>query len=235
MVVDLQRANSLILAGSVLVNDQKITKANQLISINSKIEILEKIPKYVSRGAYKLLGALDKMNLTIQDRICIDLGASTGGFTQVLLEKKAAKVYAIDVGYGQLATKLANDPRVQVLDRFHAKNIHIGIFKEKPKDLLIVMDLSFISLTSIIPLIPLLKKQAIDLEIEVLNLIKPQFEYKGEHLVKGIIKNKNIHFQVIKKIAKLIKYKQNGQLLDFCESSIKGDKGNTEFFLRWKI
>lgn len=165
----LEKAKSLILSGSVLVNEQKITKVGFKFSKDSEIRILNIIPEYVSRGVYKLLKAFEVFPLQVDGKLCIDLGASTGGFTQVLLEKGAWKVFACDVGYGQLAEKLRNHSSVIVKDRFHLKNLSsLEIEWENnrfqtphPESIVIVMDLSFISLRSVFPVIRKLREEKI--------------------------------------------------------------------------
>jgi len=145
-------ATSLILSNSVLIDDRPVTKAGEKFSLDANIRIRERIKEYVSRGAHKLKPVIEKFNINIQNRICIDLGASTGGFTEVLLEKGAAKIYAIDVGYGQLADRLRQNPKVQVKDRFHFKELTWENLNKIYSDLFITTDLSFISINNLFPI-----------------------------------------------------------------------------------
>ena len=229
----LKKAESLILSGSVFVDNKKITKSGIKFSKDINISIKNVIHEYASRGAYKLLPIIEKFNINIKDRFCIDMGASTGGFTDVLLRKGAFNVLAIDVGYGQMIERLRNDERVRVLDRFHAKDLSWD-YLIKGANYLIVMDLSFISLLSIYPYLIQLSRINRDTEFEILSLIKPQFECNPLKLQKGVLKDQNEKFRVIKKIIKYIK-KENCMTMHLAESPVKGMEGNTEYFIHWKI
>ncbi len=229
---DLSKARSLILSGSVLLNDVVVDKAGVMYPVNSHVRIRAKIGEYVSRGAYKLKPILEKWNISVENQICLDLGASTGGFTQVLLEKKAKMVFAMDVGYGQLAGKLRNDSRVKVLDRFHIKNLSPEIFTEPVSELFFTMDLSFISLKNVFPHI-LRLQQTMGIHIEGLSLLKPQFEADPNDLEKGILKSKKIQFLICKD---MLRYLQKDFILKgFTKSPITGADGNEEFFIYWKL
>ncbi len=233
---DSKKAQSLILSGSVLIEEQKLTKAGVRVSPNVRIRLLEIIPKNVSRAATKLNYAIGVFKIDVNKKICLDFGASTGGFTQTLLEHGAEKVYAFDVGYGQLAGKLRNDKRVIVRDRFNVKNISVRDFQnEDNKNILIVIDVSFISLTSVFPSIAKLKIESPGILYEVVCLIKPQFECPKEALDKGIVKKKGVHFKVIRKICKSVQNDFRGNILGICESPILGAKGNKEFLLHWVL
>ena len=170
-----QRAQALIRAGKILVNDTVVDKPGTRIAVDAILRLKGAPLKYVSRGGHKLEGALDHFGVDPGSRICADLGASTGGFTDCLLQRGAAKVYAVDVGYGQLAWTLQTDPRVVIMDRTNAR--HLEAFPEQPG--LVVGDLSFISLTLILPAI-----QRFAPSTECVLLIKPQFE-AGPGGVKG--------------------------------------------------
>ncbi len=223
------------MAGAVLVNGQKITKSGIKFSPGSQITILDKIPHYVSRGAYKLKHAIETFGIQTKDKIAIDLGSSTGGFTQVLLEYGVEKVYAFDVGYGQMVSKIRNNPKVVVKDRFNVKNLSWVELDRIYENLLVVMDLSFISLFSIFPSVLKLKQESHNTQIEVVSLIKPQFECLKSELVKGIVTERRVHFRIIKKIIRYIKKEMQGKVIGLAVSPITGREGNQEFLLYWKI
>jgi len=232
---DHKRAESLILSGSVIVDDQRVTKRGLKFPAGVQIRITNVIPETVSRAGTKLSYAIDFFKLDVSGKTCLDFGASTGGFTQVLLEHGAEKVFAFDVGYGQIAGKLRNDKRVIVRDRFNVKNISSQDFTVIGNRIFIVMDLSFISLLSIFPSISKLKQNLSDINFEIISLIKPQFECSQNDLEKGVVKKKGVHFRVIRKICNSVKKVHSGQILGLCESPILGAKGNKEFFLHWTV
>ncbi len=220
-----EQAKRLIMAGLVLVNEQKIDKAGATVPLNAQIRLLGQEHPYVGRGGLKLEKALHEFNIDPNGRIAIDIGASTGGFTDCLLQHGAVRVYAVDVGYGQLAWKLVTDPRVINRERTNIRHVTSGDFPEKMD--IAVMDLSFISLTKILePVIPVLKPGA-----DIIALIKPQFEVgKGEVGKGGIVKSTEKHQQVISEITAYVE--QRGIVVrGVIESPIKGAKGNTEFLL----
>lgn len=239
----LEKARSLILSGSVLINEQKITKAGLQFPENSEIRILNVIPRYVSRGAYKLLKAFESFSINAKGKVCIDLGASTGGFTEVLLEKGAWKVFACDVGYGQLAERLRNHPSVVVKDRFHLKNLSAsevdwenlkGLVPDS-NSILIVMDLSFISLRSVFPVIKRFRGEKNIPKIECVTLIKPQFEADPKDLVKGVLRNSNVRWKIVRSICKFLKTEIGASNLGLEWSPIEGREGNKEILLYWTI
>ena len=219
-----QKAQALIAAGQVMVNQQLVDKAGTMVDEYSTIEIKETCP-YVSRGGYKLAAALEHFNINPAGYICLDVGASTGGFTDCLLQNGAAKVYAVDVGYGQLAWKLRQDSRVLVMERTNARYL-------QPDDLqdsldLAVIDAAFISLKLLIPpLLSLFREN-----ISIIALIKPQFEVgKGKVGKGGVVRDPELHQEII------------DDIIGFCAdlglqskgmtpSPILGPKGNTEFLL----
>jgi 23S rRNA (cytidine1920-2'-O)/16S rRNA (cytidine1409-2'-O)-methyltransferase len=230
-----QHAESLILSGSVLIEDRPITKSGLSFPINSKIRIREKIPEFVSRGALKIKPVIEKLNLNLNDWIAIDLGASTGGFTQVLLEKNVQKVYAIDVGYGQIAGKLRNNPRVVVLDRMHYKELTLQLIQESEGRVFISMDLSF---TSIVPALQKIEDLFVESSfknIMGLSLFKPQFESRPDELEKGIIKDNKIRFQILRRKIREIRKLQFLKIHRIIESPLPGAEGNIEYFLHWTI
>lgn len=220
-----EQAKRMILAGLVIVNEQKIDKAGTLVPDEAEIRILGQEHPYVGRGGLKLEKALGEFQIDPRGKIAIDIGASTGGFTDCLLQHGAKKVYAVDVGYGQLAWKLVNDPRVINRERTNVRYLSSEDFEEQMD--IAVIDLSFISLTKI--LVPV--NQILQSGAEVVALVKPQFEVgKGEVGKGGIVKSAEKHQQVIRDIgeyAEGIGFALQG----VTESPIKGAKGNTEFLM----
>ncbi|WP_432632084.1 TlyA family RNA methyltransferase [Brachyspira sp.] len=216
------KAQDIILAGCVFVNDIKVTSKSQNIKDADKIDIIQN-RKYVSRAGDKLEKAFLEFDISVKDKICLDIGASTGGFTDCLLQNGAKKVYALDVGHNQLVYKLRNDKRVISIEDFNAKDIKKEMFEEYPSA--IVSDVSFISITKIAPVI---YKEFEDLEFWI-SLIKPQFEAEKSEIPKGgIIRDdilrKNIVSKAIKKIEE-IGFKEINRTI----SPIKGTKGNIEY------
>lgn len=224
------QASASILSGSVKINDEVITKAGFQIDPDKKLEVEIKSMPYVSRGGLKLEKALKTFDIKVQDRICIDAGASTGGFTDCLLQNGAKKVYAVDVGYGQLAWKMRSDARVKVIERTNIKSCSVEDIYA-PSDQIadvLVMDLSFISIEKVLPNLKKFLKPDFH---ELICLIKPQFE-AGKNLVEkgGVVKDKNIHIEVINKViefAKGIGY----NVIDLIYSPIKGPSGNIEYLI----
>ena len=216
------KAQALIMAGQVQVDGQVVTKAGTQISTDAHIIIKDTLP-YVSRGGLKLAAALDEFDINPQNATCADVGASTGGFTDVLLQNGAARVYAIDVGYGQLAWKLRQDERVVVMERTNAR--HIQTLPE-PIDL-VTIDASFISLKLILPVVvKWLRPRAV-----VVALVKPQFEAGKAQVGKGgVVRDPIIHRQVIKKIAAYA-VEADLNILGLMPSPITGPAGNREFLL----
>lgn len=224
-----ERAQGLILSGSVLVDEKRIDKVGKRIPINAELRLLGKGIPYVSRGGLKLERAIEAFSITVRDRIVLDVGASTGGFTDCLLQKGAKKVYTVDVGYGQLAWKLRKDPRVVVIERQNIRTLSEKVFQEELD--LATIDCSFISLKIVLPKVRSLVRET----GEILALLKPQFEVgKGEVGKGGIVKDPGLHDKVIREIADLAQG-LNLNLLRTVESPILGAKGNREFFLYWKV
>ena len=217
------KAKSMIMLGKILVDGVKIEKAGTLVNRDAKIEIIGREMPFVSRGGFKLQKALESFKIDLNEKICSDIGASTGGFTDCMLQRGAKKVYAVDVGYGQLAWKLRQDARVINLERTNIRNVA----KENIPDALdfASIDVSFISLEKVLPV----AKDLLSDGGEVVALIKPQFEAGRENVgKKGVVKDKKIHAEVIEKIltfAQISEFKICG--LDF--SPIKGPEGNIEF------
>ncbi len=224
------KAASAILAGHVKINDEYITKAGFQINPSKEYDIQVKSMPYVSRGGFKLKKALDTFPVKVNGRICLDAGASTGGFTDCLLQNGAKFVYAADVGYGQLDWKIRSDKRVKAIERTNLKICSFDdIYAEnEPVADLLVSDLSFISLTKVLEN---LKKLLSPDFHEMICLIKPQFEAGKEKVEKGgVVKDKKVHTEVIENVinfAKNLGYTING--LTF--SSIKGPSGNIEYLV----
>lgn len=219
-----QKAQALITAGQVLVNETRVDKAGTMIDDSATIRVKEACP-YVSRGGYKLEAGLEYFTIDPTGLVCLDIGASTGGFTDCLLKKGALKVYAVDVGYGQLAWELRQDQRVVVMERTNARHLTPGDFQDFIE--LAVVDASFISLKILIPpLLSLFKKQ-----ISILALIKPQFEVGRGMVGKGgVVRNPVLHDKVISEITAFSKSLGLSSRGVF-PSPILGPKGNREFLI----
>ncbi|MBR4116643.1 MAG: TlyA family RNA methyltransferase [Clostridia bacterium] len=223
-----EKAKALIMAGIVYVNNQKSDKAGNNIKPDDIIEVRGETLKYVSRGGLKLEKAVEVFDFSLKDAICADIGASTGGFTDCMLQNGAKKVYAIDVGYGQLAWKLRTDERVINLER---TNFRYVTKEQIPDDLdFASVDVSFISLALIFPVMRTLLKE----NGQAVCLIKPQFEAGKENVgKKGVVRDKNVHIAVIDKIISLIN-ENNFSLLGLNFSPVKGPEGNIEYLCHIK-
>jgi 23S rRNA (cytidine1920-2'-O)/16S rRNA (cytidine1409-2'-O)-methyltransferase len=224
-----EKAQALILAGRVLVNEQKIDKPGSAVAEDAALRILGDDLRYVSRGGFKLEGALQHWKIDLTGRFCLDIGASTGGFTDCMLQHGAAKVLAIDTGYGQIAQKLRDDPRVTLMERTNARHI-------KPDGLpsgitFLGMDVSFISATLILPaVIPAAFDQAGN-GAESVVLVKPQFEAGREHIGKGgIVRDPAAHQLAIEKVRACVT-SLGGEAIELTDSPILGAEGNREFLL----
>ncbi len=222
-----EKAKRAIMAGLVYIDEVKHDKAGEKVSSDSNFIIRGNALKYVSRGGLKLEKAMELYKIDLTDKICMDIGASTGGFTDCMLQNGAKKVYSVDVGYGQLDWKLRNDDRVINMERTNIRHIDIDSIENLD---FVSIDVSFISLKLVLPIAYKLLKD----DSEIVFLIKPQFEAGREHVGKnGVIKDSKIHKKVIK------------QILDFATdtgfvycgisySPIKGPKGNREFLAYFK-
>jgi len=224
-----QRARALIMAGKVLVNNRLVDKPGSLVYRKDDVILKgEEIP-YVSRGGLKLEKTLQALNIDITGAVCLDVGASTGGFTDCLLQHGASRVFAVDVGYGQLAWKLRQDSRVVVIDRTNIRYMPAETLLE-PVDL-ITIDVSFISLTIVVPaVIKFMKKDA-----RIIALIKPQFEVgKGKVGKGGVVRNPVLHAEVIKSLSDF--FARKDLFSEFViPSPILGAKGNKEFLISLKF
>ena len=222
------KAQAAIMAGDVKINDVKITKAGTKIEYSDKMKIEIKTMPYVSRGGFKLAKAVSAFNIDLKDKICLDAGASTGGFTDCMLQNGAKKVYSVDVGYGQFAWKLRTDSRVKVIERVNIKNCdEKDIFDESDEHPnFCATDLSFISVTKVLPNI---KKMMQTKNIEIVTLIKPQFEAGKEEVGKnGVVRDKNTHIKVIEEVLNF--GTKIGLIpLNLTISPIKGPAGNIEY------
>ncbi|PJI09944.1 MULTISPECIES: TlyA family RNA methyltransferase [Clostridium] len=220
-----ERAKASIMAGEIFVDEVRVDKCGQKVKVTSKIEFRgEKMP-YVSRGGYKLERAIKTFGLKLQDKVCFDIGASTGGFTDCMLQNGAKKVFAIDVGYGQFAWKLRIDPRVVCMERTNVRYVtyeDIGEYGDFAS-----IDVSFISLKKVIPtVINLLKDDG-----EVAALIKPQFEAGRDKVgKKGVVRDPNTHIEVINSIVDFLK-EMKLTIIGITYSPIKGPEGNIEYLV----
>lgn len=222
-----KEAQALIGAGQVFANDFIADKPGKLVSLGTDIRLKIKC-RYVSRGGLKLEKALEHFQIKVEGACCVDIGASTGGFTDCLLQHGAKRVYAVDVAYGQFAWNLRQDDRVIVVERFNARQLSQ---KEIPEPLdLAVIDASFISLTKLIP--PLLQLPLEDKTI--LALIKPQFELAKDKVTKGgVVKDASLHQEAINKIRGFAS-KMNLSVIGVVQSPLLGPKGNKEFIIHLK-
>ena len=221
-----EQAKRLIMAGEVMTGTVRIAKPSQKLAEDADLSVKER-PKYVGRGGFKLEGALRDFGIDPTGFICADLGASTGGFTDCLLQHGAAKVHAIDVGTNQLVWKLRSDERVVSKERFNARNLKVEDIGEKVN--LVVMDLSFISLTKVLP-------SAFEILEEggsVISLIKPQFELSRDEVGKGgIVRDEGLHQKSIDKIRTFLREELDREWAGLITSPITGMDGNVEF-LAW--
>ncbi len=220
-----EKAQRVIRAGKVLVSDRVVDLPATKVLTDIEIRTKGEPEPFVSRGGLKLASTLDYFNVEVDGKLAIDVGASTGGFTDCLLTRGAEKVYAVDVGYNQLDWRLRNDQRVVVLEKTNARYLTPEIIPEPPA--LAVMDVSFISITLILPAL----KTILTPNAEVVSLVKPQFEAGRQQVGKGgIIRDTAVHRQVLEKITGFCD-ETAWQIKDLTVSPIKGAKGNKEFFI----
>jgi 23S rRNA (cytidine1920-2'-O)/16S rRNA (cytidine1409-2'-O)-methyltransferase len=219
-----ERAQRAIMAGEVRVGDRVFAKAAELIEIDAPISVVQP-PPFASRGALKLGGALDFFGVEVKGKTALDIGSSTGGFTDCLLQRGAAKLFAVDVGHGQLAWKLRNDPRVTVMEKVNARFLSRDDIPEVVD--LCVIDVSFISLTLILPR----TFELIAPEGMILALIKPQFESQRKDVGRGgIVRDPALHEKAQQKIVKFVE-EANYHVVGLVPSTITGTDGNQEFFI----
>lgn len=232
LVPSRERAQALILAGNVLVDDQKVTKAGTLVSSSSQLRLLAEDLKYVSRGGLKVESALDYWTIDVNGLVCLDVGTSTGGFTDCLLQRGAARVICVDTGHGQIAFKLRQDPRVRLLEKTNARYLTREQLAEAVD--LIVMDVSFISATLVLPAViaaAFTENTSERVERKVIVLVKPQFEAGKENVGKGgIVRDEGIQQQAVEKVRACVKF-LGAKSTDVMDSPILGNEGNREFLL----
>ena len=225
-----ERARAYILAGRVLVNEQKVDKPGTTVAGDAAVRLLGDDMPYVSRGGLKLAAALEHWKISIKGRACLDVGASTGGFSDCLLQHGAAHVTAVDTGFGQIAMKLRNDPRMRLMERTNARLLEdeaLRANKGEPDLTLLVMDVSFISATLLLE--PVLA--AAPELTEAVVLVKPQFEAGREHVGKGgIVRDSKAHQLAIAKVADCLR-ELGWKIAATIESPITGAEGNREFLL----
>jgi 23S rRNA (cytidine1920-2'-O)/16S rRNA (cytidine1409-2'-O)-methyltransferase len=229
LAVSRERASALILSGVVLVNGQTIEKAGTAVSDDAEIALKQPDHPYVGRGGIKLAHALDTFGVTVEGREALDIGASTGGFTDVLLKRGARRVVAFDVGHGQLDWGLRNDPRVVVIERANARTLEPGQLPSLVD--IVTIDVSFISLRHIFPRVPPLLNTGAD----VVALVKPQFEAgRREVGKKGVVRDAAVQARVVEDVTRASA--EVGLVrVAMTESPITGDTGNREFFLHLKV
>ena len=220
-----EKAKAVIMAGIVYVDDQKEDKAGSMFEETAKIEVRGSTLKYVSRGGLKLEKAMTHFGVTLDQKICMDVGASTGGFTDCMLQNGAVKVYSVDVGHGQLAWKLRNDPRVVCMEKTNIRYV-------TPEEILdriqfVSIDVSFISLTKVLGPV----KALMEPDGQVVCLIKPQFEAGREKVgKKGVVRERSVHLEVIRMVAAFAG-SIGFEALHLEFSPIKGPEGNIEYLL----
>jgi 23S rRNA (cytidine1920-2'-O)/16S rRNA (cytidine1409-2'-O)-methyltransferase len=228
-----ERAQALILAGRVLVNEQKVEKCGASVSHEVTIRILGEDQPYVSRGGLKLAHALEHWRIEVAGKTGLDIGASTGGFTDCLLQRGAAKVIAVDTGYGQMDARLRNDPRVRLREKTNARYLTAEQIweSEEPQAIsLVVMDVSFISATLVLPAV-VRSVRLSTMEFEVVVLVKPQFEAGREQVGKGgIVRDPQAQQAAVNKVARAVE-ELGGWAIEVIESPILGAEGNREFLL----
>ncbi|HZS27939.1 MAG TPA: TlyA family RNA methyltransferase [Candidatus Angelobacter sp.] len=236
LVPSRERAQAMVLLGRVLVNEQKVEKAGAGVEPDAQIRLLGRDLKYVGRGGLKLEAALQSWNINLAGRICVDVGASTGGFTDCMLQHGAAEVIAVDTGYGQIAARLRSDPRVKLLEKTNARYLTAEKLAEAGASGLvtfIAVDVSFISVTLVLPAVldsAFLQSKA-SAQREMVVLIKPQFEVGRELVGKGgIVKDQQAQQGAVLKVRQKVEA-LGGKNIELMESPILGMEGNREFLL----
>ena len=223
-----ERARALILAGSVRVNGQPASKAGTPVPRDAEVTVAVADHPYVGRGGLKLAHALDAFGIAVEGRLALDIGASTGGFTDVLLQRGATRVVALDVGHGQLDWKLRSDPRVVVVERMNARSLTPGDLPDGARAFdVITIDVSFISLRHILPVLPPLMREGAD----VIALVKPQFEAGRADVGKGgVVRDLAVRARVLREVAEAA-LGWGASVAGVVDSGLPGPKGNREFFL----
>ncbi len=224
-----ERAQALVLAGKVLVNEQKVEKPGATVPADAPIRLLGEDLRYVSRGGLKLQAALEHWSIDVRGRTCLDIGASTGGFTDCLLQHGAARVIAVDTGYGQLDYRLRQDPRVRLLEKANARFLKAADLQAKVE--VIVVDVSFISATLVLPAVLAAAGGAERFRGDLIVLVKPQFEAGREHVEKGgIVRDSAAQQAAVEKVRACVAG-LGAASTDVIESPILGMEGNREFLL----
>ena len=219
------KAKAMIMAGQIFVDEMQINKSGSFFKEDVKIEVKNLQAEWVSRGAYKILHVLNNFNIQINNKICLDLGASTGGFSQVLLKKGAKKIYSVDVGKNQLHEKLRIENKIINIEKTNARYLTSAVIRDKID--IIVCDVSFISMKKVIePCLKFLTNNG-----KIIGLIKPQFEVKKNETKKGIVLDKNIHLRICDEYKNWFEEKLFMKVIGLVESPIKGPKGNHEFLI----
>ena len=225
LAISREKAKAIIMSGNVLVNGQREDKAGTMIDVKAEITVKGGQLKYVSRGGLKLEKAMSHFDLTLEGRVCMDVGASTGGFTDCMLQNGAVKVYSVDVGHGQLDWKLRNDPRVVCMEKTNIRSVTPEQIEEPAA--FVSIDVSFISLTKVLPSV----RELMTEDGEIVCLIKPQFEAGREKVgKKGVVRDPKVHEEVIEKVIDFAAtVGLESRELEF--SPIKGPEGNIEYLL----
>jgi len=223
-----ERAKAFIMGGSITVNGERVRKPGTLIEVDSVIKVQRTNNGYVSRGGIKLAGALKEFTIEIKGAYCLDIGASTGGFADCLLQNGAGYIIAVDVGKNQIAYKLRNNPQIRVIEKFNARYIDRLEIDRSPD--IVTIDVSFISIRYIVK--PLLR--IVDLHTDILALIKPQYELERPCIgFKGVVRDADVHKMVLLKLHDFF-LTQGFEVKAYCFSPLKGPKGNIEFFVHLK-
>ncbi len=220
-----EKAKAIIMSGNVFVKGMREDKAGSMFDETADIEVRGHVLKYVSRGGLKLEKAMDNFDVVLEGKVCMDVGSSTGGFTDCMLQNGAVKVYSVDVGHGQLAWKLRQDPRVVCMEKTNIRYVVPEDIQEPPA--FVSIDVSFISLTKVLPPV----KQLMTPDGQIVCLIKPQFEAGREKVgKKGVVRDRAVHEEVIEKIADFAG-SIGFELLNLEFSPVKGPEGNIEYLL----
>ena len=231
-----ERAHALILAGKVLVDEQRVDKAGAQVENTAAIRLLGEDLKYVSRGGLKLERALQHWSIDVKGKVCLDIGASTGGFTDCLLQHGAARVIAVDTGYGQLDFKLRQDSRLRLLEKTNARYLTPGVLAEVVD--FIAMDVSFISATLVLPAVihsAFPQRPAVDSTRQIVVLVKPQFEAGREHVGKGgIVRDPVAQAGAVEKVRQCL-FNLACKDIEMIDSPILGAEGNREFLLHARL
>lgn len=219
------KGKAMIMAGQVFVDEKQINKSGEIFKEDVKIKVKNLQPEWVSRGAFKILHALNNFNIEINNKTCLDLGASTGGFSQVLLKKGAKKIYSVDVGKNQLHEKLQIENKIINIEKTNARYLTSATIKDKID--IIVCDVSFISMIKVIePCLKFLTNNG-----QIIALIKPQFEAKKKEIKKGVVLDKNVHLRICDEYKKWFEENCLMKVIGLVESPIQGPKGNKEFLI----